>query len=90
MMVTKLNKNVIDDDDDDDDFGYHYRDSMIAQFKPDLYHKSLSHQDQDKRDDGLKEETICGLILFLLREYQYQKMFMNMIITILEQVFSFE
>ena len=50
MMVTIMKDNVtLDrDDDDDDGFRYIYRDTMIAQFKQDLYNKNFSFQDQCK------------------------------------------
>ena len=53
MMVTNSKDYVtLDDDDDDADFKYNNRDNMKAQFKQD---KSFSHQDQDKRVDGLQK-----------------------------------
>ena len=55
-MVTNLNDYVtFPDDDDYDDFKYNFRENMTAQFKQDFYNKSFSHQDQDKRDDGLQK-----------------------------------
>ena len=46
---------TLDPDDDDDDFRLNSTVTMIAHFKQDLYNKSFSHQDQDKRDDGLQK-----------------------------------
>ena len=43
MMVTNMKDYVtLDPDDDDADFTYNYRDTMIAQFKQDLFNKNLS------------------------------------------------
>ena len=39
---------------DDAEFRYIYKDIMISQPKQDLHNKSLSHQDQDKREGGLQ------------------------------------
>ena len=75
---------------DDADFRYNYRDNMTAQFKQDLYNKSFSHQDQDKHDDGLQKTLVFGLFMLLTWEDKYHIMFMNMIITILDDVISFE
>ena len=51
LMVTKLKEYVrLDPDDDDDaDFRFGYRDTIIAQFKQDLYNKNFSFRDQGKR-----------------------------------------
>ena len=35
---------------------------MIAQFRQDVYNKSFSHQDQDKRDAGLERKFKFWLI----------------------------
>ena len=61
---------------------------MIAQFKQGLNNKNFSHQDQDKRDDGL-QKRIKFSIMLLIREDQYMKMFMIMIITSLKKISSF-
>ena len=56
MIVMNMKDNVtLDLDDYDANFRYKYRDNMIAQFEQGLYIKSFSHQDQDKRDDGLRK-----------------------------------
>ena len=50
-MVTNLKVYVtLDPDDYDAVFRYEYRDTMIAQFKKDLYNKKFSLQDQGKDD----------------------------------------
>ena len=57
-MVKKMKDYAtLDDDDDYADFRYKYRGNMIAQFKENLFHKSFSHQDQDKRDDSLQKRN---------------------------------
>ena len=45
----------------DADFRYIYRDTMIAQFKQDLYNKNISLQDQSKGDqtDTLQNRIKC-------------------------------
>ena len=56
LMVTDMKDYVtLDDKDYDADFSYNYRDNMIAQFKQDFNNETFSHQDQDKRDDGLRK-----------------------------------
>ena len=88
-MVTNFN-DYFKDNDDDEHFEYQYRDDMIAQFKQDFFNKSFSHQDQDKRETKLQKILNFGLIMSsLMRERQYQKMFMIMIITMMEWVFTF-
>ena len=60
MMVTNMKDYVtLDDNDYDADFRNNYRDSLIAQFKQDLYNKSFSDQDQHKRDDSLQKRIKC-------------------------------
>ena len=50
-MVTKMKDYVtLDPDDVDADFRYGYRDTVIAQFKHDLYNKKFSLQDESKGD----------------------------------------
>ena len=63
MMITNMKDYVTldDDDNDDPDFGFNFEDDMIAQFKQDLSYKSFSHEDQDKRDDGLQKRNIFWL-----------------------------
>ena len=60
-MVTNIEDYfTFDDDDIDADFRYGYRDVMIAQFKQDYYNKSFNHEDQDKREDGLRKRIkVC-------------------------------
>ena len=88
-MVTNFN-DYFKDNDDDEDFGYQYRDDMIAQFKQNFLNKSFSHQDQDKRETKLQKILNFGSIMSsLIRDSQYQKMFMIMIITMKERVFTF-
>ena len=88
-MVTNFN-DYFNDNDDDEDFGYQYRDDMIAQFKQNFLNKSFSHQDQDKRETKLQKILNFGSIMSsLIRDSQYQKMFMIMIITMKERVFTF-
>ena len=69
MMVTKLKDSLtLDDNDDDADFRYSYRDTMITQFKQDLYTRTSSHQDQDKRDDGLQKIFEFWVICVIVNE----------------------
>ena len=63
---------------------------MIAQFKQDLYNKSLTHQDQDKRVDGLQKRKKIGSTMLLICQNQYQIMFMIMIIMRNEWIIFFE
>ena len=62
------NDYVKDDNDDGDDFGYQYRDNMIAQFKQDLYKRSYSYQDQDKRVDSLQNRIKFWLNYIVVNE----------------------
>ena len=81
---------TLDLDDDDADFRYGSRDTMIAQFKQDLYKKSFRHQDQSKREDGLQRRIKFWLNMLLVRQVQNQKMFAIMIIVMKEYNISFE
>ena len=55
-MITKVKDYAtLDLDDDHADFRYKFRDNMIAQYKQDLYNKSFSYQDQDKRDENFQK-----------------------------------
>ena len=81
---------TLDPDDADADFRYRCRDTMIAQFKQDLYNKNFSLQDQDKRDSSPQKELFFGLIMLLLMKVrQYQIMLMIMIITMMDWFISF-
>ena len=88
MMVTKWSdfvKDNDDDDDDKDDFGQYYRDNLIAQFKQNFYNKSFNHQDQNKRDDGLRRrKKFCWIVFLSMKEHHYQILFMIMITMTLE------
>ena len=63
MMVTNMKDYItLDLDDDDADFRHDYRDTIIARFKQDSYHKSFSLQDQNKSD---QTDTFWNNIRFL-------------------------
>ena len=55
MVVTNKKVYLTFADYEDADFRFSYRDVMIAQSKQGLLNKSFSHQDQDKREDGLQK-----------------------------------
>ena len=62
MMITNMKDYVtLDPDDDDADFTYSCRDTMIAQFKQDLYNKLFSFQGQGKDDQN---DTLHNRIRF--------------------------
>ena len=65
MMVTNMKDYLmLDENDDDADFRCNYRDTMIAQFKQDLYNKSFSHQDQNNCEGGLRKRFKLWLSCF--------------------------
>ena len=69
MMVTNMKDYVtLNFDDTDADFRYGYRDTMIAQFKKDLYNKNFSLQDQDKRDNSLQKRIRFWLNYVVVNE----------------------
>ena len=69
MMVTNMKDYVtLDPEDADADFRYGYRDTMIVQFKQDLYNKNFSLRDQDKRDNSLRKRNNFWLNHVLVNE----------------------
>ena len=88
--ATNLN-DYVKKDDDKDDSGDRYRDIMTAQFKWSLYNKCFSIKIRISAIISSKKLITFGLIMFLLmRDHQYQLSFMNMTITPLKWVFTFE
>ena len=82
MLVTNMKVYVTLDPDDDADFRYTYGDTMIAQFKQDLYNKNFSLKIKVKVTTLIlsRIELYFGLIL-LIWGVQYLIIFMIMIIT---------
>ena len=69
MMVRNMKGYVtLDADDADADFIYGYRDTMIAQFKQDLFNKNFSLQDRDKRDNSLQKRIKFWLNYVVVNE----------------------
>ena len=57
IMMVKIMKDYVtlDPDDADADFKYGCRDTMITQFKQDLYNRNFRLQNQNKRDNILQK-----------------------------------
>ena len=90
-MVTNLKDYVaLDPDDYDTEIRYNYGDTMIAQFKEDLYNKNFSLQDQSKSDqiDTLQNKINVWLKI-IDRGVQYLTISMIMIITTVDRIILF-